>query len=307
MRFTVEYPIGSAGFSAAFLEPATVTRFAAAVEDAGVDAVAFTEHPAPSKKWLDHGGHESFDPLTALAFCAATTSRLRLMTYLLVLPYRNPLLAAKQIATVDVLSGGRTIVGVGGGYLRSEFAALGVDFDARNDLVDEGLDVLRDLWTSDEFSFDGAGFKALGQVSRPEPVQRPHPPIWIGGNSAKARQRVATHGQGWAPLILDDVMSKTTRTAPIDSVDSLGVAIDELRRLLEETGRDPGEIDVQVQWRAGSSVEDDPAEALDRIKQLAAVGVTWLVLNPPVDDVDRCIDLLTAYGENVIRHAHGVA
>jgi probable F420-dependent oxidoreductase len=307
MRFTVEYPIGSAGFSPAFLEPTTVTRFAAAVEEAGVDAIAFTEHPAPSKKWLDHGGHESFDPLTALAFCAATTSRLRLMTYLLVLPYRNPLLAAKQIATLDVLSGGRTIIGLGGGYLRSEFAALGVEFEERNDLFDEGLEVLRGLWTTDEFSFEGRSFKALGQVSRPEPTQKPYPPVWVGGNSRKARQRVVSYGQGWAPIIVDEVKSTTTRTAPIDSVESLGEAIGDLRRMLEEAGRDPGTIEVQVQWQVGSSVEDDPAATLERIEQLAAVGVTWLCLNPPADDVERCMDLLTAYGDNIIRHAHGVS
>ena len=106
MKFTVEYPIGSPGYDRAFLEPATMTRFVKAVEALGIDAIAFTEHPAPSKKWLDSGGHESFDPLTGLAYVAASTSTIKLMTYLLVLPYRNPLLAAKQIATTDVLSGG---------------------------------------------------------------------------------------------------------------------------------------------------------------------------------------------------------
>ena len=307
MRFTVDYPIGSAGFAPAFLEPTTVTRFAGAVEEAGVDAIAFTEHPAPSKKWLDHGGHESFDPLTALAFCAATTTRLRLMTYLLVLPYRNPLLAAKQIATVDVLSGGRTIIGVGAGYLRSEFSALGVEFEERNDLFDEGLEVLRGLWATDEFSFAGRSFKALGQVSRPEPTQKPYPPVWVGGNSRKARERVVTYGQGWAPIIVDEATSKTTRTAPIDSVESLGEAIGDLRRMLEEAGRDPGDIDVQVQWSPASSVDDDPAATLGRIERLAAVGVTWLCLNPPGDDVERCIDLLTAYAQDVIVPAHGVS
>jgi probable F420-dependent oxidoreductase len=300
MRFTVEYPIGSPGFSPAFLEPSTVTRFVAAVEAAGVDAVAFTEHPAPSRKWLDSGGHESFDPLTALAFCAAATSQLRLMTYLLVLPYRNPLLAAKQIATVDVLSGGRTVIAVGGGYLRSEFAALGVDFDERNDLVDEALAVLTGVWQSDEFSFEGRHFKALGQVSRPEPTQKPHPPIWIGGNSKLARRRVATFGQGWAPIVIDDAASKTTRTAPIDSVIALRDAITDLHGLVEAASRDPNDVDVQVQWRLASSVTDEPAVTLERIEELASVGVNWLCLNPPADDVERCLDLLAAYGENVI-------
>ncbi len=305
MRFTVDYPIGSAGFAPAFCEPDTVTRFARAVEAAGFDAIAFTEHPAPSKKWLDSGGHESFDPLTALAFCAASTSRLRLMTYLLVLPYRTPLLAAKQIATADVLSGGRTVITVGAGYLRSEFAALGVDFEERNHLLDEALEVLTTLWSGAEFAFEGRHFVAPGQVSRPAPTQQPHPPIWIGGDSRRARRRVAAYGQGWAPMLLDEAMSASTRTAPLGSVGALRDAVADLRGLVADAGRDPSGIDVQVQWRPASTIDGDPAAALERIDELAGAGVTWLALNPPVDDVSRCLDLLASYGEDVIRPLRG--
>lgn len=303
MRFTVEYPIGSPGFDSAFLDPATMTSFVTAVEALGVDALGFTEHPAPSKKWLDTGGHESLDPLTALAYCAAATSRIRLLTYLLVLPYRNPLLAAKQIATLDVLSGGRTIIGVGGGYLRSEFAALGVEFDERNDLVDEALEVLTSLWTTDNFVYEGRHFRAIGQTSRPLPVQVPHPPLWVGGNSRKARERVAAFGQGWAPLIIEQAASATTRTAVIDSVEALGEAIGDLKRRVEGAGRDPESIDVQVQWRAGSSIEGDPGETLGIIEALGKAGVTWVCLNPPNADVQQCIDKLSAYADAVISQA----
>jgi probable F420-dependent oxidoreductase len=303
MRFTVEYPIGSPGFDAAFLDPATMTDFAKAMESLGIDALAFTEHPAPSKKWLDHGGHESLDPLTALAYCAASTSRIKLMTYLLVVPYRNPLLAAKQIATLDVLSGGRSIIGVGGGYLRSEFAALGIDFDERNDLVDEALEVLTGLWTTDSFEYDGRHFKALGQTSRPLPVQRPHPPLWLGGNSRKARERVAAHGQGWSPLSNEPVGSATTRTASIETVDALAEAISDLKRRVEEAGRDPETIDVQVQWKVGSSIEGDPGETLGAIESLGKAGVTYVCLNPPNADVAKCLDKLSAYQDAVISQA----
>jgi probable F420-dependent oxidoreductase len=303
MRFTVEYPIGSPGFDPAFLDPAAMTRFVGAVEALDFDALGFTEHPAPSKKWLDSGGHESLDPLTALAYCAAGTSRIRLLTYLLVLPYRNPLLAAKQIATLDVLSGGRTTIGVGGGYLRSEFAALGVDFDERNDLVDEALAVIAGLWTTDNFVYEGRHFRAIGQTSRPLPVQQPHPPLWVGGNSRKARERVAAYGQGWAPLITEPAASATTRTALIDSVEALGEAIGDLKRRVEEAGRDPASIDVQVQWRAGSTIEADPGETLGNIEALGKAGVTWLCLNPPNADVQQCIDTLSEYADAVMSQA----
>jgi probable F420-dependent oxidoreductase len=303
MRFTVEYPIGAPGFDRAFLDPITMTKFVTAIEELGLDAVAFTEHPAPSKKWLDSGGHESFDPLTALAYCAASTSRIKLMTYLLVLPYRNPLLAAKQIATVDTLSGGRVIVGVGGGYLRSEFAALGVDFDERNELVEEALEVLTTLWQTDSFTYQGKHFTAPGQTSVPAPVQLPNPPIWIGGNSRIARERVAKYAQGWAPLLTEAQVAATTRTASIDSVDELRDAISDVKQRVEGAGRDPEAIDIQIQWRAASSLRDDTASALRNIEDLAKAGVTWLCLNPPNSDVNQCIDTIAAYRDAVINQA----
>ena len=303
MRFSVEYPIGSPGFDRQLLEPAVMSSFVADLERMGIDSVAFTEHPAPSKKWLEGGGHEALDPLTALAYCAATTTTIKLFTYLLVLPYRNPLLAAKQIATTDVLSGGRTIIGVGGGYLRSEFAALGVEFDDRNELTDEALRVLTSLWKTDSYSADDVGFRAVDLVSVPKPVQLPHPPIWIGGNSKIARDRVAKYGQGWAPLITTPLMSSTTRTAAIESVAELATAITDLRERVEKEGRDPAEIDVQVQWNEASHILGDPAEALKRLESLADAGVTWLCLNPPNGDVRRCLELLAAYCDEVVSQA----
>jgi probable F420-dependent oxidoreductase len=302
VRFTVEYPIGSPGFDPRFLDPAAMSSFVSALEDAGIDAVAFTEHPAPSTKWLQAGGHASLDPLTALAFCAASTSRIRLMTYLLVLPFRNPLLCAKQVATADVLSGGRVTLVTGTGYLRSEFAALGVDFEERNELFDEALAVLRSVWAGDSFALEGRHFNAIGQASVPAPVQTPHPPIWVGGNSRIARGRVARSGEGWAPLIIGAEQSKTTRTPAIENIEDLRAAIADLRRLTEEAGRDPAGIDVQVQWRE-LAIERDPDEALRLLEQLAAAGVTWVVLNPPNTDLDRCLDALGTYAGKVIARA----
>jgi probable F420-dependent oxidoreductase len=307
MSFTVEYPIGTPGSSRAFHSPDMVVRFAGLAERAGVDAVAFTEHPAPSRKWLDNGGHESFDPIAALGFCAGVTSRLKLMPYLLVLPYRNPLLVAKQIATLDILSSGRLVVAVGAGYLRSEFAALGVDFEERNDLLDEAIDVLREVWETDSFEHDGRHFKAIGQVSLPAPIQRPHPPLWIGGNGRQARERAARYGQGWTPLILDEQSARTTRTPAINSPAALGVAIDDLHRRAEAAGRDPEEIAVQVQWSLSSAMDRHPGAALETLAELGAVGVTSVVVRPPAGDAERAMDLLEAYGQDVIASARPLA
>ena len=306
MKFTVDYPTGAAGFDPAFLDPAMMTRFVTSIESLGFDAVAFTEHPAPSKKWLDAGGHESFDVLTALAFCAASTTTLKLVTNLFVLPYRNPLLAAKQIATTDVLSGGRTIVGVGGGYLRSEFAALGVDFEERNDLVDEALEVLTGIWRSDSFTYTGRHFSAGGQISRPVPVQLPHPPLWVGGNSRKARERVASHCQGWAPMMTAPHVSATTRTAAIESVEQLAAVIGDLRDRLGEAGRGDEAVDVQLSGGRSSSATGNPDETLALLEELGKVGVTYVCINPPGANAESCLEALEAYSTSVIAPARGL-
>jgi len=133
----VEYPIHSDADAGAWLRPENMAKFARVAEEAGVDAISLTDHPALSKKWLEHGGHETLDPFTGLSYLAAFTSRLQLMTYLVVVPYRSPLLLAKCMTSLDVVSGGRATFVLGTGYLRSEFGALGVEFDEWNDLFDE--------------------------------------------------------------------------------------------------------------------------------------------------------------------------
>jgi len=193
MQFTVEHPVGRANCDPALYGPTGLPALAQAAERAGFAAIGFTEHPAPSLKWLRGGGHATLDPIAALSFVAACTSTLIVMPYLLVLPYRSPLLAAKSIVSLDVLSGGRLVVAAGGGYLRSEFSALGVDFDERGALFDEALDVLRGVCADEEFHYVGRHFSARGVTLTPGPVQRPHPPIWIGGNGRNARRHRHAH------------------------------------------------------------------------------------------------------------------
>ena len=299
MKFTLQYPIAHAGYSTALLAADGMRKVVMAAETAGFDSIAFTEHPAPSQKWITGGGHDSFDPLTALALCAGVTSTILLQTYLLVLPYRNPFLAAKQAATLDVLSGGRVILSVGTGYLRSEFLALGVEFEERNALFDEALEVLRRAWSEDDVVYEGLHFEALGQTQRPRPHE-PGPTIWIGGNGKAARQRAARHGNGWTPLLIAPEMAKTTRTAPLQTPAHLARAVDDLRTLTAAEGRDGGQLDVQVEWRQSSSVTASADHILERIEELTNAGATFMVVDPPGDDLERTVDLIAAYGESVI-------
>jgi probable F420-dependent oxidoreductase len=283
------------------VEPESVTRIVQAAETAGFHAVAMTDHPAPSRKWLDTGGHASFDPLTALAFCAAATSRIRLMTYVLVLPYRNPLLAARQIATVDRLSGGRLDVVVGPGYLRSEFSALGVDHDSRGDILDESLEVLKCVFTEPEFRFEGRGFTARGVAIEPAPVQHPHPPIWIGGNGIRARRRAAILGNGWSPIQMNASGVETTGTVPLDGDESIAWAIEDLDARIAEAGRERSEVTVQLH---SAAISDITATERDRVRtrvdELAAIGIDQLVMVAPGDDVERCLNEIGSFGQDVL-------
>src|SRR3954452_11908243 len=172
MQFMFQYP-ETTGTEQDMLDPGPVDEVARAAERAGFDGLSFTEHPIPGARWLQAGGHQSLDPFVALAFAAAATTRRRLLTYRGVAPYRNPLLLAKAAATVDKLSGGRFILGLGTGYLKTEFRALGVDLDERTDLFDETLDVLPRHWSGEEFSYEGRHFDARHVLARPRPVQDP--------------------------------------------------------------------------------------------------------------------------------------
>jgi probable F420-dependent oxidoreductase len=297
MRFNLE-----ASVQGPFAEPLAVQAVAQSAERAGFTGLGYTDHPAPSAKWLQNNGHETYDPFAALSFCAAVTTRLRLMTYLAVLPYRNPLLTLKAIATVDRLSGGRLTLVVGSGYLRSEFLALGRPFEARNELTDEALEVITTAWTGASITFEGKDFTAKGQVCSPAPVQRPHPPIWVGGTSRKSRERVARHGQGWAPLLIGEAAATTVRSAVMPTIDDLARRVDELRELVRAEGRDPSTIDVQCDGVADvASALAEPEEHARLCERLADAGVTHLLVRAPHPEPEEAAEAVEAYGASFIQ------
>src|SRR6058998_967926 len=160
MHFSIGLPTDHVSHASEFVTGEAVMACARAAEAAGFDACFVTDHPAPDIKWLETGGHHALDPFVALSFAAAATTRLRVQTHILVLPYRNPFLTAKSVLSLDVLSGGRLTLGVAAGYLRSEFNALGVDYDERNDLFDEALDVLRLALADDSVAYVGRHFRS---------------------------------------------------------------------------------------------------------------------------------------------------
>ncbi len=194
--------------------PEAITAYARQAEGLGYHSVWVGDHVVfpddhrsrypYSATWSGPSGDTPvLDPLATLAFVSAATSRVRIGTSVLLLPLRNPVLQAKAMATLDVLSGGRTIYGLGVGWLEAEFEALGVAFEGRGARAEEYLEVIRRLWSGREVAFDGAYYQLPPCMARPVPVQRPGPPVWIGGNSLTAQRRAVRLADGWIAAFSD--------------------------------------------------------------------------------------------------------
>src|SRR5580700_5010597 len=174
---------------------------------------------------------ERHEQLTEVAWIAAKTTRLRLVTSVMVVPHRPAVLTAKILSTIDVLSGGRLTLGVGAGWMREEFEAIGApDFDARGTVTDEYVRAFIELWTKDAPTFEGKHVRFSNISLEPKPVQKPHPPIWVGGESAPALRRAARIGDAWYPI-------GSNQKNPLDSLARYRAGIARLRQLVTEAGR----------------------------------------------------------------------
>lgn len=303
LQFAITHPMHSHPYNPELVTGSGIAKVAVAAEKAGFHGFGFTDHPAPSQRWLEAGGHDALDPFVAMGFAAAHTTTLRLIPNIVVLPYRNPFVVAKAGATLDLVSDGRFTLAVGVGYLKREFTALGVDFDERAALFEESLQVIRDIWTTDDLTVDGRHFSAKGITAHPNPVSTPHPPIWVGGNTSAARSRVAKYAQGWCPFRAPAALAQTARTAALESVEHLKVGIDDLRRRLDDAGRDPAGIDVTFTNDAGGSPGADDFNAdefLSGVAELESVGVTWIQVTVPGDSLAHAVEAIESFGSGVI-------
>jgi probable F420-dependent oxidoreductase len=293
VQFIYQYP-DTHGTESDLLDAGPVVEVARAVEAAGWSGISFTEHPVPGARWLELGGHQTLDPFIALSHAAAVTDRIRLLTYLAVLPYRNPFLTAKAAASVDKLSNGRMILGVGTGYQKSEFHALGVEFSDRNTLFDEALDAMPLHWRGDPFSFAGSGYEARDVIARPRPVQQPIP-IWIGGNAKVTMQRVAEKAQGWMPLTGPADMSSSVRTPHIDDGEDLARRIAQVKDL---AGARAAALDFVVAYQALDPLvpATDAARHREAFASLEAAGVTWIVVPGATDNPSATLGFIEAFG-----------
>jgi probable F420-dependent oxidoreductase len=280
MKFSLALPIDHVQHGAEFVGPDAIRELSRGAEDAGFDAINVTDHPCPTANWINHGGHHAQDPFVLLAMVAAHTSRLRLQTYLLVLPYRNPFLSARAIASLDAFSGGRVIVSAGVGYLKGEFKTLGVDFERRGEIFEESIAAMKAAWSDKEFSFEGEFFRAGGNSIQPQPVQKPYPPIWIGGNSKASIRRAVDMGDGWSPMFGGGAgLAQTARTAEIATLEDLAERLQILRDYIAERGR-TRPLDLCVS--SPVSTQDPSASAgqiVDGVGRLADMGVNWCTVS----------------------------
>jgi probable F420-dependent oxidoreductase len=255
-----------------------IGRLAPLVEELGYDSLWMGEHVvvpdprrAPSPMEPDEPIH---DPLVALAFAAACTTRIRLATGIVILPQRNPLVLAKQLASLDSLSGGRLIFGMGVGYLEPEMTAVGVPMERRGSRADEYLAAMRALWEEERPSFEGEFVRFSGVNAHPRPVQRPLPVV-IAGHSRAAHRRAARSGDGWYGFLLD--------------LDQTEEQVESLRGHLTDAGRDISELELTVSPRG--EIDAQMVEAYGRL------GIDRLVLVPRVGaSLDRLEDFVRRGG-----------
>ena len=294
MKINVTLPFDNIDNPNEFLTLEAVTQIGAVLERAGFDGGNVTDHPCPSGRWLDSGGHHAQDPFVVLSLLAAVTTRLRLQTGILVLPYRNPFITARAVATLDVFSGGRVTLGLGAGYLKGEYYALGVDFERRNDIEDEYIKALKAAWGADEFSFQGTGYEARGNRILPRPVQKPHPPLLIGGNSHRAIRRAAELGDAWYPFFTAGPVSNTARTAAMSGETDLLEGMRYLREHCSTIGRErPPEVILSSLTSPGEKLSPDAL--IERIGRYQELGITGAALHINgktraewCDNVERC-------------------
>jgi probable F420-dependent oxidoreductase len=246
------------------------------------------------------GQGDALEQVSLMAFVAGKTRTLRLISSVMILPHRNPVVTAKMLATIDVLSRGRVTVGVGVGWLREEFEALGApDFDRRGAVSDEYLRIFKALWTQDPASYRGEFYRFDSIRCVPHPVQKPHPPIWIGGHSKAALRRVARLGDGWHPV-------GANPAAPLRPAE-MRVLLDELARLTEAEGRDPSALTISYKapiYDAGQGV-DGGAERrpfsgsqqaiADDIGTFAGLGVSELIFDFRSESLTESLDRMARF------------
>ena len=246
------------------------------------------------------------EQITTLAFLAGVTERIRLVTSVMVVPYRNPILTAKMLATVDVFSKGRLTVGVGVGWMEEEFLALdSPPFSERGEVTDEYLRAFIELWTQDDPTFEGKYCRFSNLTFLPKPTQKPHPPIWVGGQSRRAIRRAAELGDAWHPV-------GAIPAAPLEPKE-LAENVALLHRYAERAGRDPTKIEVAMKAPLYDVALDSagarrrfsgtPEQVRQDIQTYADLGVSHIIFDFRRPDLNQTLDRIDWFAKEVMAGA----
>ena len=257
------------------------------------------------------GGSEALELLTAITYLAAVTSKIRLLTSVMVVPHRSPVLTAKILSTIDVLSKGRLTVGCGAGWLREEFNALNVPpFEHRGSITNEYIQAFKSLWCDEAPTFQGRYCNFSDIYFEPKPVQKPHPPIWIGGESPAALRRVARFGDALYPI-------GSNPTYPVTTPEQMKESLRAISQYATEAGRDPMEIDLayNVNWNNDTdaiilsngtrrSFTGTPSQIAEDIHTFETLGVRHLVLSFQQPNIDATLGAMERFALNIIPLTH---
>ncbi len=273
-----------------------IRRVAEACDRSGFFYVAVCDHVCVPRSKAGAMSTTWYDPVATLGFLAAVTSRVRLLSYVYVLPYRHPLATAKAFATLDALSAGRVILGVGAGHLEEEFATLGAEFRGRGKRLEEAIDLVTKAFLAEYPEHEGPMWKVGGMGIGPRPVQAPRPPIWVGGSSRAALRRAAERGDGWLPqgtprerlaadiAFLREHRARTRGDAPID------VGASSERVYVGKPPFDPG-----PSVKTGS-----PAELAEPLRELGRIGVSHVGVRFSVRSISEYVDQIAAFAAEVM-------
>jgi probable F420-dependent oxidoreductase len=279
--------------------PDVIRNAAVRAEQLGYDSVWVSDHVVVPHANVVNFGETIFDPLVTLAVIAGATSRVRLGTTVLIVPYRNAVVTAKMVSSLDALSGGRFVFGVGAGWVAAESAALGVPFAERGAMTDEYLEAMQELWTRREPSFAGKYTQFSGLVFEPKPVQKPHPPIWVGGHSRAALRRTAQFGAAWHPINRSPEELRAGRVEIARLCQARGRAVPPALTARNDVRIIRAGQSVPASTHAGRVLAGEPAALIDQIAELADCGVEHLVIEFLAADGRELDEQMATFAERV--------
>ncbi len=280
------------------------------VEDLGYDFVVAADHVFVPPYWANVIGDVFFEPFTLFSYLAARTSRIELVFACMVVPYRQPFTTAKTVAAVDQLSRGRFSLGIVPGYLKEEFQTFGLPRARRNEMTNEFMRIMIELWTNDAATYQGEFYSCDGINVKPKCVQSPHVPIWVGGSSRNAMKRVAEFGNVWHPLgfePVDETYFAAHREEFTNSMQTGGTTPELLRNglsyikdLAAKADRDVSDLKVVVMSGSTLNISGGDEQVLDSLGQYIEAGATGFTIVPSGDSADDCIDSLARFAEDVV-------